>query len=266
MPDAPRTNSSSRSGAARAALDPAARFSCAHPPARVKPTCSRAAFCACSAKSTTPANRRHHFHQSRRRRNAQPHSSRDWKRPRNPAPRTRRNRPVLNAISCATRARALAGTRLESPRSSGATTHLNHRFFLPRPCLAAAAPLRSRRRPRHQRAAQPNSIAAPPAAHSNKSTAEMPPLQRSDRRLCFCGATTVGRTSKHQLVAMLEKRDQWMHDFVLDRDSELGRLRARLERPSRSPPRPIPPHLATAKKNGTSCAPASRCCAMPPAN
>jgi ATP-dependent exoDNAse (exonuclease V) beta subunit len=34
-----------------------------------------------------------------------------------------------------------------------------------------------------------------------------------------------------QLVAMLEKRDQWMHDFVLDRDPESDVLRTRLERP-----------------------------------
>jgi ATP-dependent exoDNAse (exonuclease V) beta subunit len=34
-----------------------------------------------------------------------------------------------------------------------------------------------------------------------------------------------------QLVGMLEKRDQWMHDFVLDRDPEWGALRTRLERP-----------------------------------
>ena len=34
-----------------------------------------------------------------------------------------------------------------------------------------------------------------------------------------------------QLVGMLEKRDQWMHDFVLDRDPDWDELRARLERP-----------------------------------
>ena len=34
-----------------------------------------------------------------------------------------------------------------------------------------------------------------------------------------------------QLVKMLEKRDQWMHDFVLDRDPDLELLRQRLERP-----------------------------------
>ena len=34
-----------------------------------------------------------------------------------------------------------------------------------------------------------------------------------------------------QLVAMLEKRDQWMHDFVLDRAPNWDELRARLERP-----------------------------------
>ena len=33
------------------------------------------------------------------------------------------------------------------------------------------------------------------------------------------------------LVAMLEKRDQWMHDFVLDRDPDWDALRMRLERP-----------------------------------
>jgi ATP-dependent exoDNAse (exonuclease V) beta subunit len=36
---------------------------------------------------------------------------------------------------------------------------------------------------------------------------------------------------ENQLVAMLQKRDQWMQDFVLDRDPEWGALRARLERP-----------------------------------
>ena len=30
---------------------------------------------------------------------------------------------------------------------------------------------------------------------------------------------------------MLEKRDQWMHDFVLDRDPDWDALRMRLERP-----------------------------------
>jgi ATP-dependent exoDNAse (exonuclease V) beta subunit len=34
-----------------------------------------------------------------------------------------------------------------------------------------------------------------------------------------------------QLVAMLEKRDQWMHDFVIDRDPDWDALRMRLERP-----------------------------------
>lgn len=34
-----------------------------------------------------------------------------------------------------------------------------------------------------------------------------------------------------QLIAMLEKRDQWMRDFVLDRDPEWDALRTRLERP-----------------------------------
>lgn len=34
-----------------------------------------------------------------------------------------------------------------------------------------------------------------------------------------------------QIVTMLEKRDQWMHDFVLDRDPDWDELRARLERP-----------------------------------
>ncbi len=34
-----------------------------------------------------------------------------------------------------------------------------------------------------------------------------------------------------QLVGMLEKRDQWMHDFVLDRDTDWDALRTRLERP-----------------------------------
>jgi len=34
-----------------------------------------------------------------------------------------------------------------------------------------------------------------------------------------------------QLVAMLEKRDQWMHDFVLDRAPNWDALRTRLERP-----------------------------------
>ena len=34
-----------------------------------------------------------------------------------------------------------------------------------------------------------------------------------------------------QLVKMLEKRDQWMHDFVLDRDPDLEVLCQRLERP-----------------------------------
>jgi ATP-dependent helicase/nuclease subunit A len=34
-----------------------------------------------------------------------------------------------------------------------------------------------------------------------------------------------------QLVKMLEKRDQWMHDFVLDRDPDWELLRERLERP-----------------------------------
>jgi ATP-dependent exoDNAse (exonuclease V) beta subunit len=34
-----------------------------------------------------------------------------------------------------------------------------------------------------------------------------------------------------QLVGMLEKRDQWMHDFVLDRAPHWDELRARLERP-----------------------------------
>ena len=34
-----------------------------------------------------------------------------------------------------------------------------------------------------------------------------------------------------QLVAMLEKRDQWMHDFLLDRNPDWGALRKRLERP-----------------------------------
>jgi ATP-dependent exoDNAse (exonuclease V) beta subunit len=33
-----------------------------------------------------------------------------------------------------------------------------------------------------------------------------------------------------QLVGMLEKRDQWMHDFVLDRDPDWDVLRSRLER------------------------------------
>jgi ATP-dependent exoDNAse (exonuclease V) beta subunit len=33
-----------------------------------------------------------------------------------------------------------------------------------------------------------------------------------------------------QLVGMLEKRDQWMHDFVLDRDPDWDALRSRLER------------------------------------
>jgi ATP-dependent exoDNAse (exonuclease V) beta subunit len=34
-----------------------------------------------------------------------------------------------------------------------------------------------------------------------------------------------------QLVAMLAKRDQWMYDFVLDRDPDWEALRVRLERP-----------------------------------
>jgi ATP-dependent helicase/nuclease subunit A len=34
-----------------------------------------------------------------------------------------------------------------------------------------------------------------------------------------------------QVVTMLEKRDQWMHDFVLDRDPDWDSLRNRLERP-----------------------------------
>jgi ATP-dependent exoDNAse (exonuclease V) beta subunit len=34
-----------------------------------------------------------------------------------------------------------------------------------------------------------------------------------------------------QVVTMLEKRDQWMHDFVLDRDPNWDALRATLERP-----------------------------------
>ncbi len=34
-----------------------------------------------------------------------------------------------------------------------------------------------------------------------------------------------------QVVTMLEKRDQWMHDFVLDRDPDWDALRERLERP-----------------------------------
>ncbi|MGD0739252.1 MAG: UvrD-helicase domain-containing protein [Terracidiphilus sp.] len=34
-----------------------------------------------------------------------------------------------------------------------------------------------------------------------------------------------------QVVTMLEKRDQWMHDFVLDRDPDWNALRQRLERP-----------------------------------
>ena len=36
---------------------------------------------------------------------------------------------------------------------------------------------------------------------------------------------------ENQLVAMLEKRDQWMQDFVLHRDPDWGALRTRLERP-----------------------------------
>jgi ATP-dependent exoDNAse (exonuclease V) beta subunit len=39
------------------------------------------------------------------------------------------------------------------------------------------------------------------------------------------------RDLEDQLVAMLEKRDQWMHDFVLDRAPDWDELRARLERP-----------------------------------
>ncbi len=39
------------------------------------------------------------------------------------------------------------------------------------------------------------------------------------------------RDLEDQLVAMLEKRDQWMQDFVLDRDPNWDELRARLERP-----------------------------------
>jgi ATP-dependent exoDNAse (exonuclease V) beta subunit len=39
------------------------------------------------------------------------------------------------------------------------------------------------------------------------------------------------RDLEDQLVGMLEKRDQWMHDFVLDRDPEWDVLRTRLERP-----------------------------------
>jgi ATP-dependent exoDNAse (exonuclease V) beta subunit len=34
-----------------------------------------------------------------------------------------------------------------------------------------------------------------------------------------------------QVVTMLEKRDQWMHEFVLDRDPDWDRLRKNLERP-----------------------------------
>ncbi len=34
-----------------------------------------------------------------------------------------------------------------------------------------------------------------------------------------------------QVVTMLEKRDQWMHDFVLDRDPDWDALREQLERP-----------------------------------
>lgn len=34
-----------------------------------------------------------------------------------------------------------------------------------------------------------------------------------------------------QLISMLERRDQWMHDFVLDRDPDWDELRARLEKP-----------------------------------
>jgi ATP-dependent exoDNAse (exonuclease V) beta subunit len=36
---------------------------------------------------------------------------------------------------------------------------------------------------------------------------------------------------ENQLVAMLAKRDQWMHEFVLDRDPDWDILRERLERP-----------------------------------
>ena len=39
------------------------------------------------------------------------------------------------------------------------------------------------------------------------------------------------RDVEDQLVKMLENRDQWMHDFVLDRDPDLNALRQRLERP-----------------------------------
>jgi ATP-dependent exoDNAse (exonuclease V) beta subunit len=37
--------------------------------------------------------------------------------------------------------------------------------------------------------------------------------------------------TENQLVAMLKDRDRWMHDFVLDRDSDWPALRERLERP-----------------------------------
>jgi ATP-dependent exoDNAse (exonuclease V) beta subunit len=39
------------------------------------------------------------------------------------------------------------------------------------------------------------------------------------------------RDLENQLVEMLEKRDRWMHDFVLDREPDWNALRERLERP-----------------------------------
>lgn len=39
------------------------------------------------------------------------------------------------------------------------------------------------------------------------------------------------RDLENQLVDMLQERDQWMHDFVLDRDPDWALLRARLEQP-----------------------------------
>ena len=97
------------------------------------------------------------------------------------------------------------------------------------------------------------SIAARPAARSSKSTAEMPRLQQAIEGLLLWRDNS-WQDVEDQIVAMLARRDQWMQDFVFDRDPDWDVLREHLERPFA---RHVRNHLAildAAPRTGSRCA------------
>ena len=156
---------------------------------------AHAAFFAPAGRGGRPRpDRRHHLYQSRRRRDAPPHSCQNWKTPAG-ADERRKRRAILDAGSRAARAwrvQALGWKLLDlpaqfaSPRSTpfAATWPCNSRCS-PRLAADSTSPI-----------SPPSCIAAQPASTLERIDENDAHAESGDRRAACYGATTTGRRWK----------------------------------------------------------------------